>query len=659
MKVNLTTPVCLLSKIEEEAWRWHARFGHLNFRALRDLGVKDMVDGLPLIRKVEQVCDGCALGKHHRRPFPQVSSWRASTGLELVHTDLCGQITPPTPGGKSYFMLIVDDYSRFMWIELLTSKAEALSYFKKFRTASELESGRRLKALRSDRGGEFNSRAFVVFCEDHGIRHNTTAPYTPQQNGVVERRNQTVVEMARCLLKSMNVPPRFWREAVTTAVYILNRSPTKSLQGQTPYQAWYGKKPGVKHLRTFGCTAFAKIVGPGSGKLTDRSVRGIFLGYEPGSKAYRVYDPVKDKLLVTRDVVFDEQRPWDWGGSQSEATGPGAEADTPDMFQVDWGGTVGNPTADAEDDTGDSSDADLDDTGDSSDADLPVPDEAVPGSPALSIPQSGGVLNTPPHTPPAIQWATPPTGQSADSEGVPLRYRTIPDLLEATDPVENYNYSGVCFLAAEEPRSLEEAMTEQCWRKAMESEMQAIESNRTWDISDLPPKHKAIGLKWVFKVKDPDGRIVKHKACLVAKGYAQHFGVDYDEVYAPVARMETVRVLLALAAKGGWEVHHMDVKSAFLNADLTETVYVQQLPGFIVGDGSKVLKLRKALYGLKQAPRAWNAKLDRELLALGFVRSKLDHAVYRRSNANSFLIVGVYVDDLIISGPSAGDIKLF
>jgi len=141
MKVNLTTPVCLLSKIEEEAWRWHARFRHLNFRALRDLGVKNMVNGLPLIRKVEQVCDGCALGKHHRRPFPQASSWRASTGLELVHTDLCGQITPPTPGGKSYFMLIVDDYSRFMWIELLTLKAEALSCFKKFRTASELESG--------------------------------------------------------------------------------------------------------------------------------------------------------------------------------------------------------------------------------------------------------------------------------------------------------------------------------------------------------------------------------------------------------------------------------------------------------------------------------------------------------------------------------------
>ena len=176
----------------------------------------------------------------------------------------------------------------------------------------------------------------------------------------------------------------------------------------------------------------------------------------------------------------------------------------------------------------------------------------------------------------------------------------------------------------------------------------------------LPPKHRAVGLKWVFKIKkDPDGNIVKYKARLVAKGYAQCFGVDFEEVFAPVARIETVRVLLALAAQGGWEVHHMDVKSAFLNGELSETVYVQQPLGFVVGNGDKVLKLRKALYGLKQAPRAWNAKLDRELLALGFVRSKMDHAIYRRKNRNSFLLVGVYVNDLIISGPDVKGIRVF
>jgi len=200
---------------------------------------------------------------------------RPRRGVRLVHTDLCGQITPPTPGGKSYFMLIVDDHTRYMWVELLGVKSEALACFKKFRAATELESGRRLKALRTDRGGEFNSGAFVVFCSENGIKHNTTTPYTPQQNGVVERRNQTVVEMARCLQKSMNVPSRFWGEAVRTAVHILNRSPTKSLRGQTPFEAWFGRKPGVKHLRTFGCVVYAKLIGPGVSKLTDRGSRSF------------------------------------------------------------------------------------------------------------------------------------------------------------------------------------------------------------------------------------------------------------------------------------------------------------------------------------------------------------------------------------------------
>jgi len=225
----------------------------------------------------------------------------------LVHADLCGHVTPPTPGGKSFFLLIVDDHSRYMWLELMATKDEALLYFKRFKTVVELESGSKLRAFRSDCGGEFNSGVFVTFCQDHGIKHNTTTSYTPQQNGVVERRNQTVVEMARCLLKSMSVPARFWGEAVRVAVYLLNRSPTKSLSGKTPYEVWYGKKPGVKNLRTFGCVAYVKRVGPRISKLSDRSVPGVFLGYETGTTGYRVYDPVKDKLMVSHDIIFDEQ----------------------------------------------------------------------------------------------------------------------------------------------------------------------------------------------------------------------------------------------------------------------------------------------------------------------------------------------------------------
>jgi hypothetical protein len=208
---------------------------------------------------------------------------------------------------------------------------------------------------------------------------------------------------------------------------------------------------------------------------------------------------------------------------------------------------------------------------------------------------------------PNVQFATPPTEGAVDDEGNALIYRTLQDLKDSTEEVHGFQYSGVCFVGAEEPRSVDESLTEECWRKAMTAEM------------------------------------------------------DYVEVFAPVARIETIRLIIALAAKCGWKVHHMDVKSAFLNVDLEEEVYVQHPPGFVVENGSgKVLKLRKALYGLRQAPRAWNAQLDKELLQLGFVKNPHEHVVYRRSDGSGdFLIVGVYVDDLIIAGPAQESIDAF
>ena len=250
-------------------------------------------------------------------------------------------------------------------------------------------------------------------------------------------------------------------------------------------------------------------------------------------------------------------------------------------------------------------------------------------------------------------FATPPSQHSEETFGGPLRFRTLNDIYNTTDEVQNFEYSGVCFLAADEPLCVEEALEDSCWLEAMRSELQSIQANNTWYYSELPKGHKAIGLKWVFKVKrDQKGNIVKHKARLVAKGYAQRHGVDYEEVFAPVARLETVRLVLALAAQGKWEVHHMDVKSAFLNDDLQEEVYVTQPPGFMNPKYSgRVMKLNKALYGLKQAPRAWNSKLDQELVKLGFCRSEEEHAVYKRGSGNTLLLLGVYVDDLIICGP--------
>ena len=202
---------------------------------------------------------------------------------------------------------------------------------------------------------------------------------------------------------------------------------------------------------------------------------------------------------------------------------------------------------------------------------------------------------------------------------------------------------------------------EECLKEAMKSKLQSIHSNNTWCYAVLPKGQKVIGLKWVFKVKrNLGGKIVKYKAKLVAKGYARRHGVDYEEVFAPVARIETVSLVLALAVHGKWQVHHMDVKSAFLNDELQEEVYVSQPPGFMnPNQPGKVLKLKKALYGMKQAPRAWNAKLDKELVNLGFYRSGEEHAVYKRGSGESLLLIGVYVDDLIICGPDNSRIAEF
>jgi hypothetical protein len=266
-----------------------------------------------------------------------------------------------------------------------------------------------------------------------------------------------------------------------------------------------------------------------------------------------------------------------------------------------------------------------------------------------------------------IQFASPPSGEpdlDDDHDEAPLRFRTVDNVLGPASPpgqAERELTEELLAVIGDEPATAEEAKGVKEWRMAMLEEMASIEENKTWTLVDLPKGQRAIGLKWVFKLKrDEHGEVVKHKARLVAKGYVQRQGIDFEEVFAPVARMESVRVVLAVAAHRGWSVHHMDVKSAFLNGELAEEVYVAQPPGFTAaGHEEKVLRLHKALYGLRQAPRSWNAKLDASLHELGFTRSKCEHGLYVRGAKASRLVVGVYVDDLIITGEMNKEIDSF
>jgi hypothetical protein len=225
-----------------------------------------------------------------------------------------------------------------------------------------------------------------------------------------------------------------------------------------------------------------------------------------------------------------------------------------------------------------------------------------------------------------------------------LLYRGLSEILGPASPpgiaVRHLSSQRLLIASAEEATSLAEAEQDPSWHKAMEDELKAITDNGRWTLTELPQGRKAIGLKCVFKVKKNEhGVVTRHKARLVVKWYAQRQGVDYDEVFVPVARMEAVRLLVALAAHEGWSIHHMDVKSAFLNGDLSEEVFVHQPPGFkLSGEEHMVFKLHKALYGLHQAPRAWNQKLDATLLTMGFMRCPSDHAIYCKGKGAERLI---------------------
>ncbi|KAE8683276.1 TMV resistance protein N-like [Hibiscus syriacus] len=565
---------------KDASWLWHLRFGHLNFGGLELLSKKEMVKGLPHINHPDQLCEGCLVGKQFRKSFPKESETRAKKPLELIHTDVCGPIKPSSLGNNNYFLLFIDDFSRKTWVYFLKQKSEVFEVFKKFKAAVERESGRKIKAMRSDR-----------------------VPRSPQQNGVAERKNRTILDMARSMLKSKKLPKEFWAEAVSCAVYLSNRSPTRSVWGKTPQEAWSGRKPGISHLRTFGSIAHVHVPDERRTKLDDKSESFIFIGYDANSKGYKLYNPDNKKFVISRDVIFNEEGEWDFNSHTDFNFFPQFEEDEQTIRE--------------------------------------------------QLDESQQELATPPTSPTSTtQGDSSPSSSSSgsQSERVVQRTRSLRDLYEVTERQDNLTL--FCLFADCEPVSFQEAVQEKKWRDAMDEEIKAIEKNDTWKLTSLPKGHKAIGVKWVYKTKqNAKGEIERHKARLVAKGYSQKAGIDYDEVFAPVARLETIRLIISLAAQNKWKIQQMDVKSAFLNGVLEEELYIQQPSGYEVkGHEDKVLKLKKALYGLKQAPRAWNSRIDKYFQENGFNKCPYEHALYIKIKDEDILIVCLYVDDLIFTG---------
>lgn len=641
VSLRIGKPMCLHATLEDKTWRWHARLGHVSFKTMRSMSQQEMVQGLPKIKEENRICESCLVGKQVRGSFPKAATFRATKPLELLHADLCGPISPSTIANNKYVFVIIDDFSRYMWTILMKEKGEAFEKFKTFRQLVEKELEKEIKTLRTDRGGEFTSREFNDFCNENGIKRHLTAPYTPQQNGVVERRNRILMEMTRSILKAMKVPNYLWGEAVRHSTYIINRIPTRALENMTPYESLREKKPSLDHIRIFGCLAYTKIEATHLRKLDDRSQTLVHLGIEPGSKAYRLYYPTTRKVVVSRDVVFDEKRSWVWNETRY-----GTSKD-PGMFHMRWGNIIDmgegpmvvNNTEQEDHDEIRSDNGDSDHhnhhqgNNDNSDEDSQNNDDTDHTETHQQEQQQPQVPQV------------PPLRRSGRQVALPKHLEDY--VLQAEIEVERLLLS-----INDEPRSYKEAKGLLEWRKASKEEIDSINKNKTWCLVEKPIGTKVIGLKWIFKIKkNADGTINKYKARLVAKGYVQESGIDFDEVFAPVARLETIRLLIALAASHGWEIHHLDVKTAFLHGELKEDVYVDQPEGFEVrGEEQKVYKLSKALYGLKQAPRAWNTKLDQILKELKFKKCTKENSVYRKDEGGTLLIVAIYVDDLFVMG---------
>ena len=314
---------CLQVKAHIESLMWHTRLGHVNTETIKLMVNKELIDGMPNITIGKETCVSCLLGKQTRRSFPQSTSYRAKAPLELVYGDPCGPIAPATLDHTRYICVLIDDYSRYMWTVLLKEKSEAFEKIKNFKILAEQETKATVMTLRTDRRGEIASKDFKMYCDRNGINRHLTAPYSLQQNGVVERRNHTLLEMTRSTLKHMNVPNYLWGESVRHATYFINMIATRSLVGKTPYEALRSRKPNLGHVRIFGCVCYARTEAAGRRKLDDHSRTLVHLGTKPGSKAYCLLDPTSRRIIVSRDVVFDEEKESNWKNMEGKGDNAG------------------------------------------------------------------------------------------------------------------------------------------------------------------------------------------------------------------------------------------------------------------------------------------------------------------------------------------------
>ena len=675
----------------------HYRLGHPSFVYLAKLFPKLFINKNP----ASYHCEICQFAKHTRTVYPQIP-YKPSTVFSLVHSDVWGPSRIKNISGTRWFVTFVDDHTRVTWVFLMKEKSEVGHIFQTFNLMVQNQFNSKIQVLKSDNAKEYFTSSLSTYLQNHGIIHISSCVDTPQQNGVAERKNRHLLEVARCLMFSSNVPNYFWGEAILTATYLINRMPSRVLTFQSPRQLFLKQFPHTHAassdlpLKVFGCTAFVHVYPQNRSKFAPRANKCIFLGYSPTQKGYKCYSPTNKRFYTTMDVSFfehvffypkshvqgesmNEHQVWE---SRLEGV-PSFHSESPNPSQF-------APT----------------------ELSTPMPPSVQPAQ-HTNVPSPVTIQSPMPIQPIAPQLANEnlqvyirrrkrqelehgsqsTCGQYIDSNSslpeenigedragevlIPsIDDSTLPIALRkgvrrCTDhPIGNYvTYEGLspsyrAFATSlddtQVPNTIQEALKISEWKKAVQDEIDALEKNGTWTITDLPVGKRPVGCKWIFTIKyKADGSVERFKARLVARGFTQSYGIDYQETFAPVAKLNTIRILLSLAVNQDWCLQQLDIKNAFLNGDLEEEVYMEIPPGFEESMAkNQVCKLQKSLYGLKQSPRAWFDRFTKAVLKLGYKQGQADHTLFvKKSHAGKLAILIVYVDDIILSGNDMGELQ--
>lgn len=580
----------------------HRILGHRNIESIKKMLNEELVTGIELKKcQCETQCVVCLQSKMTRKPFVREKANGSKNILDLIHTDLCGPMKTQTHSKKRYLLTFIDDFSRFTKIYLLRNKSEVNAKMMEFVELMKTQFEKKPKQFHSDRGGEYINEEIHKYLVAEGIESSYTSPYTPQLNGVAERKNRSLIEMVRCMLRDAELQRSVWGEAIMTANYLQNRMITSAIK-RTPYELWYKRRPQIKSLAVFGSTCFVKVPNNKRTKLDDTSKEMFLLGFDEfNSNIYRCFDREKERIILSRDVIFKS--------SQNNANG----------LELHYNSNNAEKEAvnDNDNEAVDPMDYDLSESSKSESSSSESSDESR--QPFMRI----------------------STRSTKGKQPKRLGYDTNFDQINAIY----------------EPKSYQEVLNDankEKWIEAMNEEIHSMLKNETWELCDLPPNRQAIGNKWIFTVKtNQNNEVERFKARLVAQGFSQKFGVDYVEVFAPVVKQTTFRILLSIASRMKTKIYQFDVKTAFLNGVINETIYMKQPPGFIVkGKENLVCLLKRSIYGLKQAANSWNEAINQILTTFGYKRCEADNCLYIKINGDDWCIILIYVDDLLVTSSS-------